>query len=257
MVAVVNGEEITQQELNAEIAELPNAPTGDKKAVQRQMLQQIINRRLMAQVAKEDGLDRDPLYVIRERRLKEELLVSMYGKKTADTVRVPDAPAVKKFIADNPGRFSQRTAYLVDQISFDMPNDQKILKELEAARSLADVEATLKQKAITYQKGKNSIDSGVVPAVVMKQILALPDGEPFIIPAQGKIIVSVIVGQQPVPVSEQDAGPMAAQAMRAENLGAVLKKRVDEARAKANITYQAGLEPPATKAPAKAATPGS
>ena len=42
----------------------------------------------------------------------------------------------------------------------------KILKDLEAARSLADVEATLKQKAITYQKGKNSIDSGVVPAAV-------------------------------------------------------------------------------------------
>ena len=48
VVAVVNGEEITQQELNAEIAELPNPPAGDKKAVQRQMLQQIINRRLMA-----------------------------------------------------------------------------------------------------------------------------------------------------------------------------------------------------------------
>ena len=261
VVAVVNGEEITQQELNAEIAELPNPPAGDKKAVQRQMLQQIINRRLMAQVAKEDGLDRDPLYIIRERRLKEELLVSMYGKKTADTVRVPEAAAVKKFIADNPGRFGQRTAYMVDQISFDMPSDQKILKDLQAARSLADVEATLKQKAITYQKGKNSIDSGVVPAAVMKQILALPDGEPFIIPAQGKVIVSVIVGQQPVPVSEQDAGPMAAQVMRAENLGTVLKKRVDEARAKANITYQAGLEPPAAKAPAKApakaATPAS
>ena len=63
----------------------------------------------MAQVAKEDGLDRDPTYVIRERRLKEELLVQMYGVKTADTVRVPDASSVKKYLADNPGKFSQRT----------------------------------------------------------------------------------------------------------------------------------------------------
>ena len=184
VVAVVNGEEITQQELNAEIAELPAPPVGDKEAIRRQILQQIIDRRLMAQVAKEDGLDRDPMYIIRERRLKEELLVQMYGVKTADTVRVPDAASVKKYLAENPGKFSQRTAYLVDQISFDFPSDQKILKALEADKSLADVEETLKSFKIDYSKGANSMDSGNIPTPVLNQILALPAGEPFIIPMQ-------------------------------------------------------------------------
>ncbi|MBN8842304.1 MAG: EpsD family peptidyl-prolyl cis-trans isomerase [Sphingomonadales bacterium] len=257
VVAVVNGEEITQQELNAEIAELPGAPAGDKQAVRRQVLQQIIERRLMSQVAKEDGLDRDPTYIIRERRLKEELLVSMYGAKTADTVRVPDAAGVRKFITENPGRFSERTAYRVDQISFDMPSDPKILKELEADKTLAEVEASLKQFNLGYSKGQNTIDSGNVPPPIMKQILALPAGEPFIIPAQGKIVVSVITGQQPVPVSEQEAGPMAAQVMRAEDLGKLLRKRLDEAKTKANITYQDGFAPVAKKSPTKAATSGS
>ena len=251
VVAVVNGEEITQQELNAEIAELPAPPVGDKEAIRRQILQQIIDRRLMAQVAKEDGLDRDPMYVIRERRLKEELLVQMYGVKTADTVRVPDASSVKKYLADNPGKFSQRTAYLVDQISFDFPSDAKILKALEADKSLADVEETLKSFKIDYSKGANSMDSGNIPTPVLNQILSLPAGEPFIIPMQGKVVVSVITGRQPVPTTEQQASPMAAQTMRAESIGKVLRTRLDEAKAKANISYQDGLAPLPKKAAAK------
>lgn len=243
VVAVVNGEEITQQELNAEISELPAPPVGDKEAIRRQILQQIIDRRLMAQVAKEDGLDRDPMYVIRERRLKEELLVQMYGVKTADTVRVPDASSVKKYLADNPGKFSQRTAYLVDQISFDFPSDAKILKALEADKSLADVEETLKSFKIDYSKGANSMDSGNIPTPVLNQILSLPAGEPFIIPMQGKVVVSVITGRQPVPTTEQQASPMAAQSMRAESIGKVLRTRLEEAKAKADITYQDGLAP--------------
>ena len=251
VVAVVNGEEITQQELNAEISELPAPPVGDKEAIRRQILQQIIDRRLMAQVAKEDGLDRDPMYVIRERRLKEELLVQMYGVKTADTVRVPDASSVKKYLADNPGKFSRRTAYLVDQISFDFPSDAKILKALEADKSLADVEETLKSFKIDYSKGANSMDSGNIPTPVLNQILALPAGEPFIIPMQGKVVVSVITGRQPVPTTEQQASPMAAQSMRAESIGKVLRTRLEEAKAKANITYQDGLAPLPKKTVAK------
>ncbi|MGQ3100387.1 MAG: EpsD family peptidyl-prolyl cis-trans isomerase [Sphingopyxis solisilvae] len=251
VVAVVNGEEITQQELNAEIAELPSPPVGDKQAIRRQVLQQIIERRLMAQIAKEDGLDRDPMYVIRERRLKEELLVQMYGVKTADTVRVPDAASVKKYLEENPGKFKERTAYLVDQISFDFPSDANILKALEADKTLAEVEETLKRYRIDYAKGGNSIDSGTLPTNVLNQILALPPGEPFIIPMQGKVVVSVITGRQPVPTTEQEASPMAAQTMRAENLGKVLRTRLEEAKAKASISYQDGLAPLPKKAAAK------
>jgi len=257
VVAVVNGEEITQQELNAEISELPTPPAGDKQAVRRQVLQQMIERRLMAQVAKEDGLDRDPEYVTRERRLKEELLVSMYGKKSADTVRVPDSASVQKFISENPGRFSQRTAYLVDQITFDMPSDPKVLKELEADKTMAEVEASLEKLKLNYSKGQNSIDSGNVPTPIMKQILGLPAGEPFIIPTQGKIVVSVITGRQAVPVAAKDAGPMAAQTMRAEELGKMMRKRLDEAKAKADISYQQGFAPPAKPAAPKRPKPTS
>jgi EpsD family peptidyl-prolyl cis-trans isomerase len=248
VVAVVNGEEITQGELNAELGELPEAALGDKDAIRRQVLQQIIDRRLMAQVAQEEGFDRDPMFVTRERRLREELLVQMYGQKQNETIRVPDGAAVKKYLADNPGKFSERAEYRVDQIVFALPGDPKVLKALEADKTLAEVEDTLKEFKVEYTRGPNSLDSASVPNSVMKQILALPAGEPFVIPVQGRVTVSVITGREPVLTTEQEAAPLAAQAMRAQSLTELLQTRLKDARAKADIEYQDGLAPEQPKA---------
>lgn len=245
VVAVVNGEEITQGELNAEISALSMPPTGDKEEIRRQILQQLVDRRLMAQVAKEEGFDRNPEFINRERKLREELLVSMYGQKVAETVGIPDPAAVKRFLAENPGKFTQRVAYSVDQVVFDYPSDQKVLKALEADKSLAEVEKTLARFKVNYSRGTNNLDSGNVPAAALKQIQSLPPGEPFVIPTQGRITVSVITGSQPVPTTEQDAAPMAAQEIRATNLNNALQARLDDAKSKADVTYQDGFAPKA------------
>lgn len=242
VVAVVNGEEITQAELNAEIAELPAIP-GDKEAIRREVLQQIIDRRLMAQVAREEGFDRDPAFLTRERRLREELLVRMYGQKQAETVRVPNSVAVKQYLAENPGKFTERANYLVDQIVFDFPSDAKVLKALEADESLADVEETLQRFDVEFSRGPNSLDTANVPTPVLNQIIELPPGEPFVVPAQGKVTVSVITGREPIQTTEQEIAPLAAQEMRSKSLSDLLRSRLDEARTKAEISYQDGLEP--------------
>lgn len=248
VVAIVNGEEITQAELNAEIAELPTTAVDDKEEIRRQVLQQIVDRRLMAQVAKEEGFDRDPGFLIRERRMRESLLVQMYSQKQAESIRVPDSAAVKKYLSENPGKFNERATYDVDQIVFAIPSDPKVLTALEADKTLEDVERTLARFNIRFTRGANSLDSINVPTPILNQILALPPGEPFVIPGQGNISVSVITGRKPISTAEQEAAPLAAREMRAENLSKLLQTRLGEARAKADISYQDGLGPEPTPA---------
>jgi len=243
VIAVVNGEEITQAELNAEISGLSVPPTGDKEEIRRQILQQLVDRRLMAQVAKEEGFDRDPEFINRERKMREELLVRMYGQKVAKTVGIPDSAAVNRFLAENPGKFSQRVVYDVDQVVFDFPSDPKVLNALEADKSLAEVEKTLARFKVDFSRGTNKMDSASVPVAALKQIQSLPAGEPFVIPTQGRITVSVITGSSPVPTTEQDVAPLAAQEIRAANLTKLLQTRLDDAKSKADITYQDGFAP--------------
>ena len=81
VAAVVNGDEITLQEINAEIASA-NVPAGtDAKQLQRQALNRIVERRLLAQSAREDGLDKTPEYLIRSRQVDDALLVQLLGQR--------------------------------------------------------------------------------------------------------------------------------------------------------------------------------
>lgn len=244
VVAVVNGEEITLNELNAEIADL-NVPAGaDRNAVRAEVLQRMVDRRLLAQAAKDSGLDRDPTYISQERRMKERLLVSMYGRKALDTIQVPDNAKVDQFMAARPAMFASRTRYNLEQLQFEMPQDTSRLKELESAHTLAEVSQKLTSMGITFQHGVGAMDSATIQPAALKRIEALPPGEPFIVPQGGRVIVSVITGKEPIVLPAEQARPLAVQALRSEELNKIGEQRLTEAKAKAKVEYQPGYEPP-------------
>jgi EpsD family peptidyl-prolyl cis-trans isomerase len=247
VVAVVNGEEITLQELNAEIADLKLPPNADKKQVQASALQRIIDRRLMALSAKEAGLDKDPEYILRERRGDEAMLVQLYAKRAMDAIRVPDAAAIDKYIAANPEKFAQRTQMKIDQIAFPVPSDPNSLKALEPAKTMDAVVAKLQEMNIQFKRGEAQMDTATVPPQMLTQIEKLPPGEPFIVPLNGFVTVNVITGKAPVQIAPDEARAIAAQAIRADELRKVGEQRLKEAQAKAKVEYQAGYAPPAKK----------
>jgi len=245
VVAIVNGEEISQQELNAELAGR-NIPEGiDKKALMRQVLQRVIDRKLLVQRAKDQGIDKDPEYLTQRRRLDENLLVSLLGKKAAAGIKIPDAATIDKFIADNPQMFAQRTRYSLDQLQFDLPPDPKRLSVLEKDKTLAEVAASLDSLGIKYVRGTSVLDSATTPPALLGQITRLPPGEPFILPAGGKVYASVITGQQSSPTPPEVARPAATEAIRRRDLADISTKTIKQARDVAKIEYQPGFEPPA------------
>lgn len=259
VVAIVNGEEISQQELNAELAG-QNVPDGvDKKLVMREVLQRVIDRKLLVQRAKEQGINKDPEYLTQQRRLDENLLVSLLGKKAAAGIKIPDAPAIDKFMSENPQMFAQRTRYSLDQIQFDLPPNPQRLSVLEKDKTLAQVAASLDSLGIKYVRGSSVLDSATTPPALMQQISKLPPGEPFILPSGGKVYASVITGQQASPTPTEVARPAATEAIRRRELTDISTNMVKQARDAAKIEYQPGFEPPAKKdgkTPAAAATPG-
>lgn len=245
VVAVVNGEEISLPELNAELGNA-QVPAGvDKKMVQQQLLQRLVDRRLLAQAAKEQGLDRDPAFIVEQRRVNESLLVEKLAKRTNDTIPVPTAADIDKFIAGNPSLFAGRQVYNVDQIAFATPADASRLKALEPAKTMGEVTAVLQQLGIQFQRANRAVDSATVPPEQMQKILSLPKGEPFVVPSNGQVTVNVIVGSKAEPLPDTQARAMAVRALRAQSLSKLGEARLKEARAKAKVEYQTGFAPPA------------
>ena len=243
VAAVVNGDEITLQEINAEIGSA-NIPAGtDAKQIQRQALVRIVERRLLAQSAREDGLDKTPDYLIRSRQIDDALLVQLLGQRAEKTFQVPDQRAIDNYMAENPSMFSNRIMYTVDRIQFAIPADMARLKTLEDDHSMAAVAAKLASLGIKFERGPAKMDSAQLGQQRMEQILALPEGEPFVIPENGMVTVAVITGETPVPANSADMGQLAMQALRNKALTQSLQDRLKQARAKGEITYQPGFAP--------------
>jgi len=246
VVALVNGEEITLQDVDAQLAEMNLPANADRKAARVAVVQQLIKRRLMAQEAKKQGLEADPLLLAQQRRANEELLVSAYAKQVLAKMPVPDAAAVSKFMADNPHMFARRMVYKLDQIQFETPANPASLKPLEGAHDMPAIAKVLTGMGVKFQRGTGVMDSARIPPQMLQKILALKKGEPFIVssPQPDKGLVNVVTSSEAVtvPVAEQRA--MAVQAIRNQALAKTGEQQLHEAKAKAKIDYQPGYEAP-------------
>ena len=258
VVAVVGDDEITLQEINAEIgnAQLPKGV--NPKDIQQLALQRIVDRRLLAEVAVDQELDKKPDYLIRERQLRDALLVQQLSEQAGRSIKVPDEAALDKYAADHPSIFANREILQLDQIRFPLPATVDKLRALEEDHSMEAVAIKLKQLGIDFERSGASLDTAVLPQTAFARIIGLPAGEPFVIPQNGIVTVSSIIGRKPAPLTGPSARPIAVQAMRNEELGKVLKQRLEAKKGQTEITYQPGFAPPKLgKPPASQAAPAS
>lgn len=247
VAAVVNGEEITLQEINAELGSTPIPEGIDKKVVQQAALQRIVERRLLAQAARDDELDKTPDYLLRERQLRDALLVQLMGQRAERALKVPGQQEIDKFIAENPVMFGERKILAVDRIQFAMPKNLDQLKSLEDDHSMEAVAGRLKQMGIEFNRDATQIDSAALGQQRLQQIRALPAGEPFVIPENGIVTVGVVTGERAEPVPAANARPLAVQALRNKQLSETIQQRLKQSRTNAEIAYQPGFAPAAEK----------
>jgi hypothetical protein len=181
----------------------------------------------------------------------------MASGRQADSMKLPSQREIDDFIAANPGMFQRREILTLDQLQFQAPTDRAALQRLSNDHSLDALASSLTSLGIAYARTSTKMDTGSVPTPVMKQIEALPAGEPFIVPIGGKMYASVITGRAPANVTPEESRRRAVEAIRRQNLNSGMQKQLKELRAKAKIKYQPGYAPADTKTKAGAAAAGA
>jgi peptidyl-prolyl cis-trans isomerase C len=257
VAAIVNDEEVTLQEINNELGQAQVPEGADKERLQQAALQRIVERRLLAQAAREDGIDQTSEYLIRRRQLEDALLVQLLGQRLGRTTSVPSTAAVDAYMRENPAVFAQRSVLNIDRIQFPLPADPNRLRELEKDRTLDAVAASLQRMGIQFTRGNAQMDSAALGQERLNRIRALPAGEPFVIPEGGLVTVAVITGETARPVEADRARPAAVQMMRNRSLAEAMRARLESEKAKAEIEYQPGFAPPAPSATPSAGAPAS
>jgi len=258
-IARVDGQDVTIHELNAELKGV-QLPTGDaRKAVEQQALQRIIDRRILAGLARQRKLDQSPEFVLLKERAEETVLVDLLQQNIAGQTKRPTQVEARNYVNANPSLFAGRTLLTLDQIVFALPKDPRKLQELVPIKSMTEVEKWLIDNGIQYRRQPAQLDTLQVEPAMAKRILALPPGEVFVVPAQGAVSANIVTNARAQPVPADQATTIAlnilqgraVMATATKELEAEVKKRRD------GVTYQAGFAPPkpAGKAEAKPAAP--
>jgi EpsD family peptidyl-prolyl cis-trans isomerase len=241
-VAVVNNEEITASDLNAELTR-ENAPAGTTQEMRAQALQNLIDRRLMAQQAKSEGLDKSPEFLNQLRRTTDDLLINMLVSRKVNTAQVPTPDEISRYETTRPEIFANRETWTLSQILYPLPKDQALKAKLGAAKSLDEIAQILTASGVQFTRNTRKVDTAIFPHAIYTQIAALQPGEPFIAPGTDKAVASVISAREPNPLNPDQARQVALTAMKREQLQRFVQDRVKSLKATAKIQYQPGFAP--------------
>jgi EpsD family peptidyl-prolyl cis-trans isomerase len=243
-VAVVNGEEITASELNDALTNDNTLAGLDPKQARTAELQKLVDRKLIIQQAKENGLDKSPEFINQQRRGTEDLLINLLISRQANSQQLPSAAEIAKFEADRPGMFANREKWTLDQLNYSLPKDPSVTAKIAAAKSLDEVAQALTAAGIQYTKSTKQFDSAMLPPAIYAQLGKLQPGEPFVAPGPDRAVASVITAREPAPFTPDQARQVALAQIKRDQINKLLGQRIKDLKAKAKIEYQPGFAPP-------------
>lgn len=256
VVATVDGVEITQTDLNAELDGMKGRNAAEQDALQRGALQNIINRTLLTQAASEQELDKSPDGAMTKRRAEQMAMIALLEKSV--TARTPEISPeeVSEFVSENPLLFDQRRIFLVEQIAVNS-NTPKLLKDLEPLKTMPEVQAYLSSVKLNSQLSFGVIDALQTDPAITRQIAALAPDAVFVLPQGESIRINRIRDSQLVPVSGKDASMIAKQILANQRRQQLLLNAVNGIleKGRTKVQYSAAFKPKAAPASKQAAEP--
>jgi peptidyl-prolyl cis-trans isomerase C len=243
-LASVGGEAITEKdyEMYLQMRQARQAPIADKAREKDIVLNELIDRVLLTQRARELKLDQEPENRLLLKRVEENILAQALIKKTVQEGQVGDDDLKKRFASEL--EKLHKTEYKVSHILVEDENQARdIVAQLKRGANFAQL---ARQKSIDKESGKNGGDLGwvrqdmVVPEF-FAAVTALKKGANSETPAKSEYGFHIVRlhDSRPLQVPTVDqlmANPRAKEDMvrrlRDERIQALVKELRDKAKPK-------------------------
>lgn len=245
VVARVNGDEITQSEINTEMA-AAGVPNDARAKVAPAVLQRVIDRKLLVQAAEKSKLDQDPEYLLVRQRADEVLLAQRYLQRQSQSAsQQPSADEIEAYLGEHPALTEQRQLLTLDQVRFPAPANPGELQALKGVKTLDELLNVLRARNVNFQRDTVQADTAMLPDELLANVRKLAPGEPLVILGGPVLTAAVVTGSAPVPTSNADATAIAKRRMVAEAVDNRLKQQNTALRQGAQIEYAKGMAPAA------------
>lgn len=249
VAATVDGQEITQKQIDTELAGVRlGADPHALETARRQALQSIVVRKLLAKAARDQGLDKTPEFAMREQAQNETILAQTLEAKLVNEVPQPSADDAQDFMRKYPDTFAERKIFSVDQIRFAPPAGSKVLHEIEPLNTLDDIAAVLTREKIPFQRSVEQVDAVGNDPNAVAQIAKLPANAVFILPSRAGASANQIKDMKVEPFTGDAASKYATQLILMQRRREALQRYVGQVMAKANassaVVFSKTYQPP-------------
>ncbi len=237
-IARVNGQEITEHELEAELKELGPIEPEERPAMAREVLRRMVQRAVLAQKAEEAKMHRTPQVMMEMRRNRAETLARAYLENGLARQLPISKYDVEDFVDQNPHYFERRKHYIFDQLVID--NDQMSDEVRDAIRGLVtleEVQAALTDMNVMFSRRLNANLSSQFPRDAVVKLDTLEAGEIFLTETKEQVIVSKLVESRLQPVLEEEAREVTRRLLTTHRDAAASRRIIDGLVANAKIEF--------------------
>lgn len=246
-LASVNGEEITALQLNEEL-QRAGVPAAQQEAASKQLLEALIDRQVVENVALKEKIDRDPKVMQAIERAKALIISQAYMQKKLSGVTRPSKAEVEDYFNKHPELFSNRKQFDMRQLLIASKDMNDALKQvIDKSKSLDEVAAWMENNKIGFARGQVSRTTTELAPELVAKLQAMPKGQLFIINEAERAMLMTIVDVKDVPVKLAAAAPQIEQYLINTRTKDAAKQEMERLRAAAKIEY---LNQPAAAATA-------
>ena len=211
VAATVDGKEVTVADVNFELGGASSDNPEQQKQMTDAALGSVVNRKILADAAREQGLDDTPTAAITLQKAQDLALIDLLRRSMAEGVPKPSDDEAAQFMKDNPAMFANRTVSVVDQLAVPRVSEA-VVKAMQPIETLAGIRALLDENKVEYSSNVGTVDTLTLPPAAAKQIGQMAIGAVYVVPGQGGgVRVNAVRSVQTVPVDGPRALELAKQ----------------------------------------------
>ncbi|MBW8778961.1 MAG: EpsD family peptidyl-prolyl cis-trans isomerase [Burkholderiales bacterium] len=254
MVATVNGEKITQDQLDFAVKQITAARPGASAPAAATVLESLVQQRLAVQKAEKDKLDRNPAVLQALEAARKDALARYYIEQFVAKVPKPGADEVKQYFDAHPANFAQRNAYVIQKVDARVAADQAgpLAAQAQAASGAAAVATLLKAKASAVNVTESTQPAESLGPLLPK-ISTMSAGQTVAIPQPQGLTTLTLVEVKPLPLTLAQAQPAIEQMLWNQKKREALLADTKDMRSKARIDYLGKFAPGTVSATAASA----
>jgi len=236
----VNGDEISVHQVELAIeARAATLPSAAASAATQSMLASLVDQELLAQSAREQGLDRDPRVIQLMEAAKRQVLAQALQERIGARASEPSSDDIDRYYDAHPELFAKRRLYQIQETTVGLPAERfaALQAQVKSAGSLDALREVIVRERLRSSVRHLSISAEDLPLAILPNVAQMKAGESLMLPLEGGARVLTLLGSQPAPIGTEGSRKLIARYLMNERKRGLVSESVKVLREGAKVEY--------------------